>query len=85
MAAAFRLTETAVAAVGDFGRAVQQRLVEAGAEPIDPEHVERSVPRPTVLVTWRPEPDLCEMFDRVEAEIRSGRGGGPAVAEGTPA
>ncbi|MEV2274265.1 TOMM precursor leader peptide-binding protein [Nocardiopsis sp. NPDC049922] len=68
MAAALRLTDTAVAAVGDFGRAVQRRLVDAGAVPVDPEHVEHVEPRPTVLVTWRPEPELGEAFDRISRD-----------------
>ncbi|MFC7245097.1 TOMM precursor leader peptide-binding protein [Catellatospora aurea] len=79
MAATVRLTETAVAAVGEFGHAVQARLLAAGASALDADRPEPGGVRAMVLVSWRPEPDRARRFD--ELASRAGIGWLPVVVE----
>lgn len=79
MAATVRLTETAVAAVGEFGHAVQARLLAGGATALDADRPQPGGARAMVLVSWRPEPDRAQRFD--ELAHRTGIGWLPVVVE----
>ncbi|BCJ75388.1 hypothetical protein CS0771_49320 [Catellatospora sp. IY07-71] len=72
MAAAVRLRETAVAAVGEFGRAVQARLLAGGATALDADRPEPGAARALVLVSWRPEPDRAQRFDELARRVGIG-------------
>ncbi|WP_155368216.1 TOMM precursor leader peptide-binding protein [Catellatospora vulcania] len=79
MAATVRLTETAVAAVGEFGHAVRSRLLAAGATALDADRPQPGDARAMVLVSWRPDPDRAQRFD--ELAHRAGIGWLPVVVE----
>lgn len=79
MAATVRLTETAVAAVGEFGHAVQARLLAAGATALDADRPQPGAAQAMVLVSWRPDPDRARRFD--ELAFRAGIGWLPVVLE----
>ncbi|MDF5757592.1 TOMM precursor leader peptide-binding protein [Spongiactinospora sp. TRM90649] len=64
MAAAVRVADLAVAAIGDFGAEVARVLREEGATPLDPHRPILTGRRAAVLLSWRPEPDACEALDR---------------------
>ncbi len=68
MAATIRLKDTAVAAVGEFGHAVQARLLADGAMALEADRPEPGSAQAMVLVSWRPEPTRTELFDRLAHE-----------------
>lgn len=55
MATAIRLTETAVAGIGEFGRTVHDRLVGDGARSVDPAATDLGGAGALVVISWRPE------------------------------
>jgi bacteriocin biosynthesis cyclodehydratase domain-containing protein len=65
VAAALRLTEVAVAAVGEFGHAVRARLLADGATALDADRPQAGAAQAIVLVSWRPEPDRADRFDEL--------------------
>lgn len=68
MAATVRLTDVAVAAVGEFGHAVQARLLADGATALDADRPQPGDAKAMVLVSWRPDPARTEVFDRLAHE-----------------
>lgn len=68
MATAVRLTDVAVAAVGEFGRAVQARLLADGAAALEPDQPEPGTATAMALVSWRPEPARAQRLDRLAHE-----------------
>ncbi|WP_144122550.1 TOMM precursor leader peptide-binding protein [Catellatospora sichuanensis] len=65
MAATVRLTDVAVAAVGEFGHAVQSRLLADGASALDPDRPRPGAAQAMVLVSWRPDAARTELFDEL--------------------
>ncbi|MEV4414109.1 TOMM precursor leader peptide-binding protein [Catellatospora sp. NPDC049609] len=79
MAAAVRLTDVAVAAAGEFGHAVQARLLAGGATALDADRPRPGAAAAMVLVSWRPDPVRTELFDKLAHD--EGIGWLPVVVE----